>query len=158
MRKRWWLAALAVMALDQAAKFAARRLSGQVVLIPGVIALRYAENTGMAFSLFSGMPWVLGILSLALIVGGFLVLRRYTLGPLSRLAAMLMLGGAAGNLIDRLLVGYVVDMIEVLAFRFAIFNVADAALTVGCILMALSLLTRPNEWRDKRGNTEGNNI
>ena len=78
------------------------------------------------------------------------MLRRYRLGTLASVAAMLMLGGAAGNMIDRLVHGYVVDMFEVLLFRFAIFNVADAALTVGCVLMAVSLLLRPDDWSEKK--------
>lgn len=157
MRKYWWIA-LVALAADQAAKWGARRLPGPVTLIPGVVGLRYAENTGMAFSLLSGRPWLLGILSLALIAAGALVLRRYRLGRWSRIAAMLMLGGAVGNMIDRFLTGYVVDMIEVLAFRFAIFNVADACLTVGCCLMAASLLFKADEWSEKHGRTEGDPV
>lgn len=155
MRKYWWIAA-AILAADQLSKLAAARLTQPVELIPGLLGLTYAENTGMAFSLLSGMPWLLGLVSLGLIVGGFVLLRRYRLGALSKIAAMLMLGGAAGNMLDRFFTGYVTDMIEVLAFRFAIFNVADTALTVGCILMALSILTRPDEWREKRGTNDGN--
>jgi len=71
---------------------------------------------------------------------------------------MLMLGGAVGNMIDRLFTGYVVDMIEVLFIDFAIFNVADAALTVGCLLMAWSLIFRPDDWSEKHGNTKGNPV
>jgi signal peptidase II len=157
MRKYGWIA-LAVLAADQAAKWGARQLGGRAVtLIPGVLGLRYAENTGMAFSLLSGRPWLLGVLSLLLIAAGFLLLRRYRLGGLSRTAAMLMLGGAVGNMIDRFATGYVVDMLEVLAFRFAICNVADVALTVGCGLMVISLLLCPREWSAKEnGDTRGN--
>ena len=60
---------------------------------------------------------------------------------------MLMLGGALGNLADRLLTGTVTDMIELLFVRFAVFNVADACLTAGCALMIVSLLFRPGDWR-----------
>lgn len=145
MRKYGWIA-VAVMALDQLTKMLAARLQAPRVLIPGVVGLRYAQNTGMAFSLFSGKPWLLGLLSLALIVGGWLFLRRYRLGAVSKTAAMLMLGGAAGNMLDRLLRGYVVDMFETLFMSFAIFNVADAALCIGCALMAWSLIRRPQDW------------
>lgn len=156
MRKYGWIALMAV-ALDQAAKWAARGLAAPVTLIPGVLRLTYAENTGMAFSLLSGRPWLLAALSAALILLGWRILRRYRLGPLNGVAAMLMLGGAVGNLIDRLLTGYVVDMFEVLLFRFAIFNVADAFLTIGCVLMAVSLLWRPQEWSEKsHGDAQGN--
>lgn len=155
MRRYAWIAAL-VLAADQLTKLAAGRLTAAVTVIPGVLGLRYAENTGMAFSLFSGRPWLLGLLSLAVIVLGWLVLRRWRLGRPAAIAGMLMLGGAAGNMLDRLLHGYVVDMIELLFVRFAIFNVADSALTVGCVLMAWSLLFRPQDWSRKDGSTKGN--
>ena len=145
IRRYGWIALL-VLAADQAVKYLACRLQATFILISGVLAFTYAENTGMAFSLLSGRSWLLGLLSAAVIVLGLIALRRYRLGPLPSVAAMLMLGGAAGNMIDRLLHGYVVDMFEVLLFRFAIFNVADAALTVGCVLMAASLLFNPKDW------------
>ena len=145
IRRYGWIALLA-LAADQAVKYLACRLQATFTLISGVLAFTYAENTGMAFSLLSGRSWLLGLLSAAVIVLGLIALRRYRLGPLPSVAAMLMLGGAAGNMIDRLLHGYVVDMFEVLLFRFAIFNVADAALTVGCVLMAASLLFNPKDW------------
>ena len=148
MRKYWWIAVLTVIA-DQASKWACLSLTERVTLIPGVLALTYAENTGMAFSLFSGRSWLLGIVSAGCILAGWLILRRVRLGMLSRTAAMLMLGGAVGNMIDRFLRGFVVDMFEFLFMDFAIFNVADAALTVGTALMAVSLLLRPEEWKEK---------
>ena len=160
MLKRYgWIAALALV-LDQLTKLWAQGLGdARLVLIPGVVGLRYAENTGMAFSLLSGRPWLLGVLSAALIVLGALALRRYRLGALPSVAAMLMLGGAAGNMLDRLLRGYVVDMVETLFIQFPIFNLADACLTVGCVLMAWSLICRPKDWSEKKhGDTEGNAV
>ena len=148
MRKFYWIALLTVI-LDQVSKWLCTRLTGRVTLIPGVLALTYMENTGMAFSLFSGRAWVLGVVSAVCILIGWIVLRRYQLGTISRVAAMLMLGGAVGNMIDRFFRGYVVDMFEALFVEFAIFNVADAALTVGAVLMAFTLLFRPNDWRER---------
>ena len=145
-----WISVLVVMT-DQLVKAFARTLRGPVTLLPGLMGLRYSENTGMAFSLLSQHTWLLTALSAALILAGWLALRRYRLGKLSRVAAMLMLGGAVGNLIDRLFVGYVVDMFEVLLFRFAIFNVADAALSVGAVLLAITLLFFPEDWSLKHG-------
>lgn len=150
MKRYAWIA-VAVTATDQLVKALARRLTGPVTLIPGVMGLRYSENTGMAFSLFSRHTWLLALLSVLLIAAGWLVMRRYRLGRLSRVAAMLMLGGAVGNLIDRASAGYVVDMFEVLLFRFAIFNVADMALTVGSALLAATLLFCPKDWSLKDG-------
>ena len=148
MRKYAWIAPVVVI-LDQLVKWACLSLEGSVTLLPGVLALTYAENTGMAFSLFSGRAWLLGIVSALCILIGWRILRRYRLGPVSRAAAMLMLGGAVGNMADRFFRGYVVDMFEVLFVDFAIFNVADAALTLGAVLMGISLLLRPEEWQEK---------
>ena len=148
MRKIGWIAALVVV-IDQVVKWACMDIVGRITLIPGVLALTYAENTGMAFSLFAGRAWLLGVVSVVCILGGWLMLRRYTLGTMSRVGVMLMLGGAVGNMIDRFFRGYVIDMFEVLFMEFAVFNVADAALTMGTILIAVSLLFRPNEWHEK---------
>lgn len=156
--KRLWIA-LGVIALDQGSKFLAVRYlapSGPATLIPGVLGLRYAENTGMAFSMFAGRSWLLGLCSLGLLVLAWLFLRRYELGKAAGAAAMLMLGGAVGNLVDRFFTGYVVDMFEVLLFRFAIFNVADVALTLGAVLLGITILWMPKEWREKKhGDTTG---
>ena len=143
-----WIA-LAVIALDQAVKSQAHRWTEPVELIPGLLGLTYAQNTGMAFSMLSGQTWLLGVLSLVLVTAGALIVRRYRLSRWSSCAVMLMAGGALGNMIDRFVHGYVVDMFEVLAFRFAVFNVADAALTVGCAMTAVALLFRRDDWREK---------
>ena len=153
MRKYWWIAAAAVI-VDQAVKWACMSLTQQVMVIPGLLALNYTENTGMAFSLFSGRAWLLGVVSAVCIIGGWLTLRKYQLGAWSKVGAMLMLGGAVGNMIDRFLRGYVVDMFEALFVRFAIFNVADVALTVGTALMAVSLIFCPEEWQERQAAKE----
>lgn len=142
MKRIWpWTLAAAVFAADRVTKMLAPGIpEGGQALIPGVIGLRYAENRGIAFSLLSGAPWALGILSLALIAGAFLYLRKKELHPVTLCGLMLMLGGAAGNMMDRFIHGYVPDMIEFLFVRFAVFNVADACLTVGCAVVMARLL------------------
>ena len=142
MKKFWpWLIAAAVLAADRVTKILARGIpEGGQVVIPGVVGLRYAENKGIAFSMLSGMPWIPGLLSLLVIVAAFIFLRKKELHPLSRAGLMMMLGGAVGNMIDRFAYGFVPDMIEVLFMKFAIFNVADACLCVGCALVIIRLL------------------
>ena len=109
-----WLIAVGVLAADRITKVLSDRIPPEgVPLIPGVIGLRYTRNTGAAFSM---------------------------LPPLMMTGLMMMLGGAAGNMIDRFATGYVPDMIEFLFVDFAIFNVADTFLCIGCALTALSLL------------------
>ena len=150
MFRNWWIAAL-VIAADRVTKSLAAGLTGPVTLVPGVLGLRLGANTGVAFSLLSGHPVLLGFLSLAIIGTGFLLLRRLNLGPLSRVGAMLVMGGALSNMVDRFLNGYVVDMIEFLFVQFPIFNVADTAITVGVGLLILSLLFKPEEWENRHG-------
>ena len=149
MNKRFlfWGTAAAVLAADRITKELAPGIpEGGVALVPGMLGLRYAENRGIAFSLLSGAPRLLGVLSLALIAAGFLWLRKKELKPFPLFALALMAGGAAGNMIDRLVRGYVPDMIEALFVRFPVFNIADAALTAGCVLVMASLLFRPGDW------------
>lgn len=148
MRKMLWIPFL-VLAADQLTKAWARTLTAPITVLPGILQLRLCGNTGMAFSLLSGNPMLLSAGTVLLLIGGWLILRRAVLGPVSRAAAMLILGGAVSNLIDRLFLGSVTDMIEVLFVRFAVFNVADAAVVIGCGLMAISLLACPKEWEKR---------
>ena len=142
MRKLWpWGIAAAVFIADRVTKILAPRIpeDGQA-LIPGVLGLRYAENRGIAFSMLSGMPWVLGLVSLAIIAAVFFFLRGKKLRAMTLAGLMMMLGGAAGNMLDRFIHGFVPDMIEVLFMQFAVFNVADMFLCIGCGLVILQLL------------------
>ena len=142
-RRVWpWVLAAGVLAADRITKILAVRIPPEgIPLIPGIIGLRYTKNTGAAFSMLSGYPWLLGLASLAVILSAFLYLRGKKLRPLTVTGLMMMLGGAVGNMLDRFLTGYVPDMIEPLFVRFAVFNVADTFLCIGCGLVALGLLT-----------------
>ena len=139
LKKRIWIA-LVVFLLDRASKLLWPRIPpAGLTLIPGVVGLRPVKNTGMAFSLFSGHPWILAAGSLIILAGGILFFRGKEVSPLTGAGLMMMLGGAAGNLVDRFAMGYVPDMIELQFVRFAIFNLADAFLVIGCGLVILSL-------------------
>jgi len=148
LRKFGWIALL-VIAADQVTKRLALSLQAPVTLIPGILGLRLTRNTGVAFSLLSGVPWLVTVLSAAVLVLGGCLLRRYRLGALTRTGAMLIAGGALSNLISRVADGSVIDMVEFLFVNFAVFNAADIALTVGCGLLILSLLIRPDEWKPR---------
>ena len=142
-RKIWpWGIAAAVFIADRVTKILAPRIpeEGQA-LIPGVLGLQYAENRGIAFSLLSGMPWVLGLVSLLIITAVLFFLRGKKLRAATLAGLMMMLGGAAGNMLDRFIHGFVPDMIEVLFVQFAVFNVADMFLCIGCGLLILQLLS-----------------
>ena len=140
-----------ILAADRITKALASDIPPEgTVLIPGVLGLRYTRNTGAAFSMLSGHPWLLGILSLAVIAAAFLILRKKKLSALTAAGLMMMLGGAVGNMIDRFLTGYVPDMIEFLFVRFAIFNVADTFLCIGCALTAIGLLGNEDKGEKKQ--------
>ncbi len=143
-----------IFLLDRIVKILAQRflagLPGGLLLWPGAVRLIYVENTGMAFGLMSGQRWLLIALSLAAVAVIAVSLRPYDLGLWAKLSLMAILGGMAGNLMDRVILGHVVDMIELLFVRFAIFNVADMFISVGAAFLCISLLFRPNDWR-KRG-------
>ena len=146
--KKFWIFAIApvVFLLDRIAKILAVKIPEDgTVLIPGVVGLRYTQNRGIAFSMLSGRPWLLGLLSLAIMIAAFLYLRKKPLHILTLTGLMMMLGGAAGNMVDRFFLGYVPDMIEVLFMQFAIFNVGDMFLCVGCALVILRLLFSRDE-------------
>ncbi len=148
LRNFGWIALL-VIAVDQVTKRLALSLQAPVTLIPGVLGLKLTRNTGVAFSLLSGSPVLVTILSVAILILGGCILRRFRLGALSLAGAMLIAGGALSNIISRIAEGSVIDMVEFLFVNFAVFNAADIALTVGCGLLILSLLIRPDEWKPR---------
>lgn len=148
--RAFYTLALAVFALDQATKAwlrAALPLHETVPLVPGVFHLTHTRNTGAAFSLFEGAVPVL-ILTALLVIAGLIVAQRRA-GPrmpaLFGLALALPLGGAWGNLLDRVRFGYVTDLFDFRLINFPVFNVADAAITVGITLLAWRTLTARDE-------------
>ena len=140
-----------IIALDQATKALIRArlpLYESVTVIPGFFDLTHVRNTGAAFGMLNGVdfaykPAVMVIV--ALIALGAVASYALTLPStqqIARYGLALILGGAVGNLIDRAMVGYVVDFVDVYwrDIHFWAFNVADSAITVGVILMLLDAL------------------
>jgi len=150
----WILTALTIAA-DRAAKWIAQGAMAygqRIVVLGGVLELRFTYNTGMALGLLSGYT-VAGIVLPLLAVGvGVLILRKYRLSRFVFAAAGLILGGFIGNFLDRVLFGYVVDMIYFPWLPFFICNVADIAITAGAVLIGISLIWRPKDWQTR--NTE----
>ncbi len=109
------------------------------ILYPGVLELNYHQNTGAAFSLFHHAPsWILLVLNL-LVLGIFLALIRPHLPTRAgRVAGVLVLGGALGNMIDRLRLHYVVDYLDF--HVWPVFNFADACVVIGVGVLIVLLL------------------
>ncbi len=134
-----------IVAFDRLTKYlTAVHLKGKepFVLIPKVVQFRYAENTGMAFSMLSGARWVFIILTVAVCVFGLWYLFSNRVSSLwAYWSAGVIIAGGIGNLIDRIALSYVIDFIEPLFINFAVFNIADSAVTLGaCSLVAYLLL------------------
>ena len=150
----YFLAAAAIVGLDQLVKVLVARtiaLNGIVKVIPGLIHLTHVHNTGAAFSMLSGQRWPLLVLTAACILVVIWMLLKGKLPKVANWALVMVLGGAVGNLIDRAVQGYVVDMFEVEFMRFAVFNVADIFVVCGGILLCLWLLRtwkKPEEKQD----------
>lgn len=146
-----WIAGVIVV-LDQATKLLVRsrfpELYQSSEIIPGFLSLTRVHNTGAAFGLMNSVDFPFKTAVLALVAAAALAalaLYASTLSAeqwLSRLGLAFIIGGAAGNLIDRLAVGYVLDFVDAYwrGWHFWAFNVADAAITVGVALMILDLL------------------
>jgi len=141
-----FLIALLVVAADQLSKVWIRSnlLVGQSLFEAGFFRITHVNNTGAAFGLFQGQSFLLTIVALVgitvLLVYVLVIYRKFPLldNRLGRSTLGLVLGGAVGNLIDRLRFGYVTDFISV--GLWPAFNIADSAITVGVILFAYSFL------------------
>ena len=147
---QFWIAGTIVI-LDQAVKVLVRsrlELYQSVTVIPGFLDLTRVHNTGTAFGFMDLVDFPFKTVVVALMAAAALValaMYGWTLAPdqrLSRFGLALVIGGAAGNLVDRLSAGYVLDFVDVYrgSWHFWAFNVADAAITVGVALMILDLL------------------
>lgn len=112
------------------------------VIIPGVLQYSYVENTGAAFGMLSKNTILLGCFSVVMSAAFifFLVKYRKNLSMLSRISLALIISGAIGNAIDRIIRGFVIDFIELLFVNFAIFNIADICITMGAIFLGISII------------------
>ncbi len=138
MIRKTALPALLIAVLDLALKLVP--LGENRPLIPGLLGLHSLSNGGVAFGLFQDKPLLnLLIVSLLLLSAGVWLTQHPPAGFQAAGAAM-MLGGAAGNLIDRLAHGEVSDYLQFLFFEFPVFNLADACVTIGAVILILDML------------------
>ena len=151
------LAAVAVLA-DQLIKrlvVAQLQPAGSVTAIPGFLDFTYLENRGAAFGMLQDQRWffivVTGLISILLIAGLF-VYKRHSACSIA--ASILIIGGGVGNLIDRILLGYVIDYIQI-SFFPPIFNFADCCVTVGTVLLMIHILFFADAKDGKRMKDHG---
>lgn len=127
-------------------------LYGEIPVLDGIFHLTYAQNTGAAWSMLSGMQW--------LFLGIFLVFtlgivwefskKRWPFTTFDRWCIAVVYAGGLGNIIDRIRLGYVVDMTEVEFINFPVFNLADCCITCGCIALIVHLVFFNRDfWKEK---------
>ena len=151
--RTYGLLTIAMIAIDQAIKYAVetRMVMHEAIEIVPFLALYRTHNTGISFSLMAGQPTlVLVALMLAVIsFVGYLAWKSESHQTWARIGFALIIGGALGNLIDRVWLGYVVDYVlfHTPSWSFAVFNLADACISVGAFLVILQEFV---DWRRHR--------
>ncbi len=141
----WKLLVLAALiAADQFSKYltvTALELGESAPFLPGFMQFTRVHNYGAAWSSFSGKTVLLVALTTVLIVAvGILLWKKVVRHPLGVAACLLVMGGGIGNYIDRVRLGFVVDMLDTLFIEYPVFNVADCFVVVGTILGAVYYL------------------
>lgn len=138
------LIALTVIIVDQLVKIwtVNQIVIGETVFHNPVLSLTHLHNEGAAWSMLEGKMWFFYIVTVVCcLVIGYLLVHNIKESKCLTVGLALILGGAIGNFIDRIRLGYVVDMFQVEFFNFPIFNVADTALSIGvaCVLIYILL-------------------
>lgn len=145
-RKPYLFLGLGIVVVDQATKALALWALGlegrEVTVIPNIFWLYVIKNTGAAFGMFQSMGWLLAAISVLLIYAGWKILHHEE-DPALLIALSSVLGGAAGNLIDRVFRGGVIDFLKVP--NWPLFNIADCAITLGAISILYYGISRRRE-------------
>ena len=116
-------------------------LTDTIEVIPDVLNIVYVKNTGAAFSILSGRTYILSIVSFVVCVAlVWYLIKKKPSSKLLLVSLGMILGGAAGNLIDRAARQFVVDYIEVCFITFPVFNLADMAITIGAALSMIYVI------------------
>jgi len=140
-------------------------LYGEARFIPGVLSFYHTRNTGAAFSMLSDRRWVFMLLSCFAIVAITVMLYFWrSRHVLLTVSLSMILGGGIGNMIDRIVNGYVTDFFRVDFVDFAVFNVADSFITVGAVLLGVYIIffepkveRRLAESKPQKGGEAGGN-
>ncbi|AQU79883.1 MULTISPECIES: signal peptidase II [Planococcus] len=149
--------ALVIIALDQWTKWLVLKnmeLGERISVIDPYLGWLSHRNRGAAWGMLEGQMWLFAVITVAVVIGILYYFHKHAKGqPLFQLSLMVLLGGAIGNFIDRMLRGEVVDFVDVLIpvvnYDFPIFNVADAALTIGVVLMIIFIIYDEKQQKKK---------
>ena len=128
-------------------------LYGHVPFLPGFLDFTYVQNSGAAFSSFQGMQWRFALIFLCFT--GAIAYEYFKspmpFSPFERWMIAAIYGGGLGNMIDRIRLSYVVDMIETQFIDFPVFNVADCFITCGCLLLGAHIAFFTKKlWKEEK--------
>ena len=130
-------------------------LGESMPFLPGLVELRTVHNYGAAWSSFSGQRWLLLAVTACIVLGVlYALVRRIVRHPLGLAACFLILSGGIGNIMDRVRLGYVVDMFNLLFMEYPVFNVADIFVVCGAVLGAVYYMWFYEKY-DKKGGAHG---
>ena len=158
-REQVYSVACVLLMFDQLIKLLVRSrmsLMEEIEVIPNFFSIYYIENSGGAFSLFSGATIVLIVLSvLVLAFIHYYVVTDEKMTKWRIFGLGIVIGGIVGNLVDRILYGAVIDYLsfDLFGYGFPVFNLADIGITVGFLILVVNILRRDSsEFLDKGGN------
>lgn len=147
------LLAVGLVALDQWVKWWVTvniPLGEELPFIPHILGLNHVHNTGGAWSMLNQHTWLLSVVSaVVVLILLFVLVRRKIRHPFGVITLIMVLAGAVGNLIDRIRLGYVVDMFQTLFMNFPIFNVADICVVCGGIAFCIYFAFFYEKWEKK---------
>jgi len=140
----WVLIIVFAVILDQVTKYLARvylKPVGSIQLIPNVFHFTYVENRGAAFGILQNQRWFFILITIIVVLAiVYYMFTHCNDSLLLNIALSMILGGAIGNLIDRIRFGYVVDLFHFILIDYPVFNIADSFVVVGTILLAYYIL------------------
>ena len=158
----WAMIIVGVVFLDQITKWLtviSLDLYESFPLIEGVFHFTYVQNTGAAFGMLKDHRWIFLVISTVAMIALSIMLWKNRKGSkLLCVALAMIIGGGLGNMIDRCLLGYVIDFLDFTLINFAVFNVADSFVCVGVGLFILELiLEMKKEIKDGKNNADADN-
>ena len=151
----WWLLFLSITVLvgiDQALKYfasATLKFAGEITIIPNLLDLTYVENRGAAFGMFQNQRWFFIVFAVVMIAAFIYQIKiRKKTDKMFLIAAVLVISGGIGNLIDRFVFGYVIDYIK-LSFFTPVCNFADYCITFGAVILIVYMFFYGNDVKNR---------
>ena len=150
MNKRICVIAIIVFIIDQLSKLLVSTylINNSVTIIDNFFRLRYATNTGAAWSILNNHQILLSLISIVLLIVIFIIKKNFKRNTRNDIAFALLYGGIIGNLVDRVIHGYVIDFIDfkILSYDSPIFNIADITIVIGIFLIIFAMIKGEDKW------------